>query len=141
MALNYDRYNAKALVNKGNCLFAKNDFLRAKENYLEAIGVEADCVEALYNLALVNKKLNSYMEALTALEKLQTIVSKYPEVMYQMACLHEMVGNNKQALKWYDILLTYCPNDPNIHARVGSLYAIEQDESQSFHHYNESYKL
>ena len=33
MALNYDRYNAKALVNKGNCLFAKNDFLRAKENY------------------------------------------------------------------------------------------------------------
>jgi intraflagellar transport protein 88 len=86
MALNYDRYNAKALVNKGNCLFAKNDFLRAKENYLEAIGVEADCVEALYNLALVNKKLNSYMEALTALEKLQTIVSKYPEVVYQMAC-------------------------------------------------------
>jgi len=46
---------------------------------------------------LVNKKLNSYMEALTALEKLQTIVSKYPEVMYQMASLHEMVGNNKQA--------------------------------------------
>lgn len=141
MALNYDRYNAKALVNKGNCLYAKNDFLRAKENYLEAIGVAADCVEALYNLALVNKKLNSFLEALTALEKLQTIVSKNPEVIYQIASLHELMGNNKQALKWFDILLTYCPNDPNIHARVGSLYAIDQDESQAFHHYNESYKL
>ena len=42
----------------------KNEFLRAKEQYLEAIGVEADCVEALYNLSFVNKKLNMFMEAL-----------------------------------------------------------------------------
>lgn len=57
MAITYDRYHAKALVNRGNCLYMKNDFLRAKEQYLEAIGVEADCIEALYNLAFVNKKL------------------------------------------------------------------------------------
>jgi len=31
---------------------------------LEAIGVEADCIEALYNLAFVNKKLNMFVEAL-----------------------------------------------------------------------------
>ncbi len=31
VAINYDRYNAKALVNRGNCLFVKNEFLRAKE--------------------------------------------------------------------------------------------------------------
>ena len=70
IALNYDRYNAKALVNRGNCLYMKNEFLRAKEQYLEAIGVEADCFEALYNLSFVNKKLNMFMEALQALEKL-----------------------------------------------------------------------
>ncbi len=67
IAINYDRYNAKALVNRGNCLFVKNEFLRAKEQYLEAIGVEADCVEALYNLAYVNKKLNMFLEALQVL--------------------------------------------------------------------------
>ena len=64
LALNHDRYNAKALVNKGNCLLQRNEFLRAKEQYLEAIGVEADCIEALYNLALVNKKLNMHAEGL-----------------------------------------------------------------------------
>jgi hypothetical protein len=32
--------------------------------YLEAIGVEADCLEALYNLGYVNKKLNLFIEAL-----------------------------------------------------------------------------
>jgi len=30
-AIEYDRYNAKALVNRGNCLFMRNEFLRAKE--------------------------------------------------------------------------------------------------------------
>ena len=64
IALNSDRYNARALVNKGNCLFMKNDFRKAKELYLEAIGVEADCIEALYNLGFVNKKLNLFIEAL-----------------------------------------------------------------------------
>lgn len=44
IAINYDRYNAKALVNRGNCLYVRNEFLRAKEQYLEAIGVEADCI-------------------------------------------------------------------------------------------------
>lgn len=31
MAITHDRYNAKALVNRGNCLFMRNEFLRAKE--------------------------------------------------------------------------------------------------------------
>lgn len=43
--------------------------------------MEADCVEALYNLAFVNKKINMFVEALQALEKLQTIIS-LPEVVY-----------------------------------------------------------
>lgn len=62
----------------------KNDFRRAKEHYLEAIGVEADCVEALYNLGYVNKKLNNFMEALQALEKIQTVIS-IPETIFQIA--------------------------------------------------------
>jgi intraflagellar transport protein 88 len=41
--------------------------MKAKENYLEAIGVEADCVEALYNLGYVNKKLNLFLDALQVL--------------------------------------------------------------------------
>lgn len=130
MALTYDKFNANALVNKGNCLFMKNDFLGAKGHYLEAIGVTTECVEALYNLTIVNKKLGLYRDALTALQKLQTILSNNPEVLYQYAKINEMLCNNKEARKWYDILLTHCPNDPNIHHRIGALYAADQDESQ-----------
>ena len=62
LAIKHDRYNAKALVNKGNCLYSKGEVEHAKEMYLEAIGVEADCVEAIYNLGLVNKRIGVLTE-------------------------------------------------------------------------------
>ena len=42
--------------------------------------------------------------------------------MFQIASIHEMVGNNKQALKWFQILLAKVNGDPNILERVGSLF-------------------
>jgi len=56
LAVRHDRYSAKALVNMGNCLLERGEAERAKELYLEAIGVEADCVEAIYNLGLVRER-------------------------------------------------------------------------------------
>jgi hypothetical protein len=56
LAVKHDRYNAKALVNMGNVLLERGDLERAKELYLEAIGVEADCVEAIFNLGLVRRR-------------------------------------------------------------------------------------
>lgn len=70
IATQHDRYNAKALVNKGNCLFHKEEFENAKEYYLEAIGVEANCIEAIYNLGLVNKRIANFEEAIQAFDKL-----------------------------------------------------------------------
>lgn len=85
MAIKEDRYNALALVNKGNCFYFKEEYEKAKEHYLEAIGVEADCLEAIYNLGLVNKPLNLWHEAIQAFEKIQSVVFNAPEVLYQMA--------------------------------------------------------
>ena len=105
---------------------------RAKELYLEAIGVEADCVEAIFNLGLVNKQLGVITEALQAsappplhldkclfpsltlgfrlmmqaFEKLHTLVPASPEVIYQIANLHEMMGNYKAAAKYFNYLVT-----------------------------------
>jgi len=98
LAVRHDRYNAKALVNKGNCLFANEEYIKAKELYLEAIGVEADCVEAIFNLGLANKKLvmqnmndtRVVEEGIQAFEKLHSLVPNSPEVIYQIANLYEI---------------------------------------------------
>ncbi|KAH6927246.1 hypothetical protein HPB50_001122 [Hyalomma asiaticum] len=55
-AVQADRYNAGALVNKGNCCFSSNDLDRAVEYYREALTTEASCVEALYNQGAGGKK-------------------------------------------------------------------------------------
>eukprot|EP00824_Muranothrix_gubernata_P021625 TRINITY_DN4757_c0_g1_i1.p1 TRINITY_DN4757_c0_g1~~TRINITY_DN4757_c0_g1_i1.p1 ORF type:complete len:766 (-),score=181.57 TRINITY_DN4757_c0_g1_i1:36-2240(-) len=140
IATEHDRYNARALVNKGNCYFLKSEFEQAKEHYLEAIGVEANCIEAIFNLGLVNKRMELWEDALQAFDKLQTIVPRNPEVMFQLGHIHEIVGNLKQAIKWYQILITRIPSDPGILLRIGTLYYKEGDELQALHFHQESYR-
>ncbi len=140
LAVKNDRYNAKALVNKGNCLFANGELEKAKELYLESIGVEADCVEAIYNLGIVNKKLGILGESLTAFDKLHTTVPSSPEVIYQIANLHDLSGNYQTACKYFSILLTAVKTDPGILSRLGQTYVKDEDESQAFHYHSESYR-
>ena len=47
LAMKHNRYNAKALVNKGNCMFMRGDLEHARSMYQEAMGAEADCLEAI----------------------------------------------------------------------------------------------
>ena len=77
LAYTNDRYNAKALVNKGNCLMVKGDLEMAKQFYLEAIGVEADCVEAIYNLGLVRDVLSSRLLSRLLPRLLSWFLSRY----------------------------------------------------------------
>ena len=50
LAMNADRYNPAALINKGNTLFVKQDYEKAAEFYKEALRNDSSCTEALYNL-------------------------------------------------------------------------------------------
>ncbi|KAL3662972.1 hypothetical protein V7S43_011916 [Phytophthora oleae] len=152
LAVRHQRYNAKALVNKGNCLYVKNECERAKELFLEAIGVEADCIEAIYNLGLVNIKMGVLNEALQAFEKLHSIVPSNTEVLYQIANLHDVMGNYRQAAKWFNILLSCFGSndkrdrnaknvaDPGVLARLGQIFNKDDDETQAFHYHLESYR-
>ena len=135
-----DRYNAKALVNKGNCLYVKEEYEAAKEHYLESIGVEANCIEAIYNLGLVNKRMGLFEESIQAFEKLQSIMPRNPEVIYQLGNIYEILNQNKQAIKWYNILATRIPSDAAILLKIGTLYYKEQDEIQALHFHQESYR-
>ena len=42
--------SVSALVNKGNVLYARNDFEKAREFFKEALTNDSSCIEALYNL-------------------------------------------------------------------------------------------
>jgi intraflagellar transport protein 88 len=143
MAVKADRYNARALVNKANCLFMNDDFERAKEIYLEAIGVSADCLEAIYNLGLVNMHTGRYQEALLAFDKLHSITYTNCDVMWQLGDIHEKLGNHAKAHEWFSLLITSPkgrPTDAGILARLANLFNQAGDETQAFHYNLESYR-
>jgi intraflagellar transport protein 88 len=140
VATQHDRYNSKALVNRGNCFYMKNELESAKEHYLEAIGVEANCVEAIYNLGLVNKKLGLYEEALQAFDKVQSSIPGYAEVLWQLGNIYEILESTKQANKFYNILVTKIQSDPSALLKIGSIYNKEKDELQALHFHQESYR-
>ena len=141
LAVRHDRYNAKALVNLGNSLLEnKGELERAKELYLEAIGVEADCVEAIFNLGLVNRQLGIFSEALQAFEKLHTIIPSAPEVLHHIASLQEQLQNYDNSIKYFQYLLAKVPSDTTALSHLGQIYVKNDDENQAYHFYAESYR-
>ena len=141
MSVESNRYDARALVNKGNCMLQRGDMEGAKDSYLEAVGVEADCVDAIYNLGLVNKRLEQYQDALVNFRKVLAIIPNDPEATWQLADVCERAGNTSMAIKQFDLLHARVPTDPGVLARLGALHAAAGDEAKALQCYNESHRV
>ncbi|KAL1436300.1 hypothetical protein MTO96_049813 [Rhipicephalus appendiculatus] len=126
-AVQADRYNAAALVNKGNCCFANNDLDRAVQYYREALTTEASCVEALYNQGLAYQKLGSLEEALDCFFKLRAIVKTIPQVLYQIG-------------RTYQQLATLVPTDPSLLSKIGEIYDSQGEKQLAFQYQSDSYR-
>lgn len=141
MAMRHNRYNAKALVNKGNVLFMREEYESARNMYQESMGADADCIEAIYNLGLASRRLGLHGEALALFEKLHGILPKSIEVVWQIASVHEQNSSPRDAIKWYNILTTHVPNDPGVLSRLGNIFLREEDEAQALHYHLEAYRF
>ncbi|OQR70743.1 intraflagellar transport protein 88-like [Tropilaelaps mercedesae] len=122
-AITVDKYNAAALVNKGNCCFSRGDFAQAKEYYSEALQVEAGCVEALFNIALSCERLKEREQALDYLFKFQAIVGLYPQALYKIG-------------QQYHQASTLLLSDPDLLNKLGSVCENQLDDVQQAAHYH-----
>lgn len=141
IALDHDKYNAQALVNKGNCLMHNDRLEEARDTYLEAVGVEAGCVEALYNLGLASKLMGAYDEALQVFQKLNRLIPKSSEVVFEISDCYERIGMIPQAIDWLHRLINLLPTDPAVWRRLGGIWDADGNETQAFHCYSESFKF
>ncbi|KAK3576957.1 hypothetical protein CHS0354_005962 [Potamilus streckersoni] len=140
VAMQADRYNPAALVNKGNVVFVKGDHEKAREFFREALNNDSSCIEALYNLGLANKKIGRLEDALDCFYKLHAILRNSPEVIYQIADIHDLLEDTAQATEWFMQLIGVAPTDTSVLARMGELYDNEGDKSQAFQYYYDSYR-
>lgn len=138
IAIEADRYNPRALVNKGNFLFQRGELDAAKRLYEEAVGVEADNVEAIFNLGLVLKRQGRSEEALTVFKRLLTVIDSV-EVVFQIADIYQLMGDHR-AGEWLQRLVGRVPHDPNVLSRLGQLALKDGEESQAYGYYLDAYR-
>lgn len=138
--MGHDRYNAAALVAAGNAAAARGDGPQAGELYLEAIGVQADCAPALYNLgALASTAAGgggdggsptlSPGQATAAWEKLRGLAPGCPEVLHRLADAAAAGGDDAAAGRYAALLLDAAPSDAGAHALRGALAERAGDEA------------
>uniref|UniRef100_A0A3B1JA55 Intraflagellar transport protein 88 homolog n=1 Tax=Astyanax mexicanus TaxID=7994 RepID=A0A3B1JA55_ASTMX len=136
LAMNADRYNPAALINKGNTVFVKQDYEKAAEFYKEALRNDSSCTEALYNLGLTHKRLGRLEEALDSFIKLHAILRNSAQVIN----IPYSSNDPHQAIEWLMQLISVTPTDPWVLAKLGELYDSEGDKSQAFQYYYESFR-
>lgn len=139
-AIESDRYNPYALVNRGNIHFKAGQLEKARDYYQEALSIESGCAEALYNLGLSFKTMGNIDSSLECFEKLHTILNNCPEVIYQIAALYDMKQDIQQSVDWFMHLITIVPTDPGILSQIGAIYDQDNDRSQAFQYFLESHK-
>lgn len=89
--------------------------------------LQVDCVEAIYNLGLVNIQLKLVGDALQAFEKLHTILPTSAEVVYHIANLHQHSRDDlAAAAKWFNILLARTPTVSLTCYHSSQLYLCQQ---------------
>ncbi|XP_022701942.1 intraflagellar transport protein 88 homolog isoform X2 [Varroa jacobsoni] len=135
-AIAIDKYNAAALVNKGNCCFSRGNFGQAKEYYGEALQVEAGCVEALYNIGLSCERLKEREQALDFFLKFQAIVGLYPQALYKIGQQFEYAGDVNQSMEWYHQASTLLLSDPDLLNKLGAVCESQMDDIQQAAHYH-----
>ena len=72
---------------------------------------------------------------------MHSIVPHSAAVIFQIGSLYDLLDNTDAALKWFNILITRVPNDPNAHFRLGQLFSKAQDDTNAFHYHLEAHRF
>ncbi|KAI1722263.1 tetratricopeptide repeat domain-containing protein [Ditylenchus destructor] len=139
-ALSHDRYNANALVNRGNIYFLQGEPKLAQQYYKEALQVEASCVQAIYNFGLVCRHLGDLEEAKRCFFKLNEMLLNNVQVLTQLAAIYEQQEDTAQAIDLFTQASNLAPTDPAILNKLSHIYEAEGDKSQAFQCHYDSYR-
>ena len=58
--------------------------MEARSHFMDAVSLEADCAEAIYNLGLVSKAVGNLDDALTAFKRMNSMLTDDTAAMFQV---------------------------------------------------------
>ena len=76
---------------QGNIAARAGDLMAARAHFMDAVSLEADCAEAIYNLGLVSKGIGNLEDALTAFKRLNAMLPDDTAAMFQVSTFHTVL--------------------------------------------------
>ena len=77
---------------QGNIAARAGDLMAAQAHFMDAVSLEADCIEAIYNLGLVSKGVGNLDDALTTFKRLNAMLTEDTAAMFQV-CFVQNAGS------------------------------------------------
>ncbi|KAI3386400.1 hypothetical protein SNEBB_008277 [Seison nebaliae] len=140
--LKKDKFNSITLTNKGACYFAEDQNDEAERYFVEAIKNDSQCMEALYNMALLMKQKGNYSYALKYLNKIQKMQDRVDaQVLTLTGTCHALLHEYNEAINFYNQALSLHPHDSSILVKLGEMHQKLGDLRGAYQHYLDAYKI
>lgn len=81
--------------------------MEARSHFMDAVSLEADCAEAIYNLGLVSKAVGNLEDALTAFKRMNSTLADDTSAMFQV-CHCSICWNRLGLAKVCSSTCTHC---------------------------------
>ncbi len=125
--------NAHHMVQLGLVYFHQGRWAKALPLFDQALGVEADSLEAMYRKGLCHFELTNYSEAETCLEQVHAAKPDYDYGLayLRLAQTHQRLGHVQRASEAYETLLRFYPGQPEGSYQFALLKAAEGDHARA----------
>jgi intraflagellar transport protein 88 len=115
----------------------RNEFAKGRDAFLAAVDNDASCVEAVFNLGLTYRRMGLNEKAMECFMKLHSVLRHQPEVVCQIANIHEEMGSIDLSIEWYLQVHTAVPSDGGILQKLGELFDRLGDRQQAFQYFSD----
>ena len=122
-----ERHDAKILLSRGATFYSLKRFEEALASFDQALAIEPDSIDGLYNRAAVLLELNKFDEALVSCDRVLALDPGHLWALHNRAVALGELKRFEEALASYDGALAIEPNSVNLRVnRAGILFALRR---------------
>ena len=124
------------LLNKlGDVFYEQADYLKAEQQYRQALNIKPDFMEAKLNLGLCLNDMLRYAEALACYQHIIIVQPDNYLAHFNLAVTQTAIGNGHEALAAYSRVLELKPGFSHAHFNMGILFQRERNLDEAEKHY------
>ncbi len=125
----------------GSIYFAQAKWIEAMDAYQKATMIQADYIDAYYNLALVLTKLKKINDAMMAYQTVIQLNSEHAGAQFQLACLFMQKDQFQKALKYFAMVEEIYPRHFETQSNLATCFLKTGKWYRAIHHYSKALEV